>query len=39
MGHRAVSVVTARGGGVMIQELLLQIVVVAVVPGLRGRGG
>ena len=31
--------VAARGGGVMIQELLLQIVVVAVVPGLRGRGG
>ena len=39
MGHRAVSVVTGRGGGVMTQELLLQIVVVAVVQGLWGRGG
>ena len=39
MGHRAVFPVAARGGGVMIQELLLQMVVVAVVQGLRGRGG
>ena len=39
MGHRAVFPVAARGGGVTPQELLLQMVVVAVVQGLRGRGG
>ena len=31
MGHRAVFPVAARGGGVMIQELLLQMVVVVAV--------
>ena len=39
MGHRAVFPVAARAGGVNIQELLLQMVVVAVVQGLRGGGG
>ena len=36
MRHRAVSLVAARGGGVMTQELLQQMEEVAVVPGLRG---
>ena len=36
MGHRAVSLVAARGGGVMTQEVLQQMEEVAVVPGLRG---
>ena len=38
MGHRAVSVAAARGGGVMVQYLRLQKVV-AVVAGLRSSGG
>ena len=35
MGHRAVSVAAARGGGVMVQYLRLQ----KVVAGLRSSGG